>query len=140
MTIPIWSIITLVTEIGVTTAIFYIIWKGVVAVHFVRPLAFGVLVYEALFNISYMVTRSLRHTDVSVAGMAKPGMATLAMFHGIFSLVMFVALVIFFLVAANRYAKGENYFLHHHRLTTTFLYAWAASILSGVFFFFQLYL
>lgn len=140
MTIPLWSIVTLVTELGVTTAVFYIIWKGVTEVRFIRPLAFLVLAYEALFNISYMVTRLLEDASKDVMAVEKPGDVLFAIFHGTLSLIMFVSLVIFFLVAAKRYAQGENFFLHHHRLTTIFLYAWAASVFSGVFLFFRLYL
>ncbi|MFZ2187149.1 MAG: hypothetical protein WAV46_00775 [Candidatus Moraniibacteriota bacterium] len=140
MTIPLWSIVTLVAEIGVTAAVFHIIWKGVAEVRFNRPLAFGVLAYEVLFNISYMLGRTLEHANEKPVVAEKSGVAALAIFHGVFSLVMFVALVAFFLVAANRYAKGENFFLHHHRLTSVFLSAWGVSVLSGVFFFVRLYL
>jgi uncharacterized membrane protein YozB (DUF420 family) len=139
MAIPMWSVVTLVTELGVSAAVFYVIWKGYKEGRFIRPLAFGVLAYEVLFNISYMLSRSLRHAAEKPA-MEKPGEIGLAIFHGTFSLVMFVALIIFFFVAASRYARGENFFLAHRRLTLVFLSAWIVSVLSGVAFFILLYL
>lgn len=139
MAIPTWSIVTLVTEFGVTAAVFFVIWKAYTAGRFIRPLAFGVLAYEVIFNISYMLSRSLQHASEE-AGTEKPGEIALAIFHGTFSLAMFVALIIFFFVAASRYARGENYFLVHRRLTVVFLWAWTVSVLSGASFFVLLYL
>lgn len=140
MAIPLFSIFALGAEFCVTGVVFYVIWKAVAEVRFNRKLAFGVLAYEAIFNISYMVMRSLEHVNEKAGTVEKPGEVALAIFHGTFSLIMFVALVIFFSVAANRYAKGENFFVHHHRLTSVFLYAWGVSVLSGALFFVRLYL
>lgn len=139
MAIPIWSVVTLVTELGVTAAVFFVIWKAYSAGRFIRPLAFGVLAYEVLFNISYMLSRSLQRAG-GQAGVKDPGEIALAIFHGTFSLVMFVALIVFFFVAASRYARGENYFFIHRRLTVVFLWAWTVSVLSGAAFFVLLYL
>lgn len=140
MSAPFFSIFALVAEFCVTGVVFYVIWNAVSEVRLNRKLAFGVLAYEVIFNISYMVWRSLEHANEKVAVVEKPGEVALAIFHGTFSLVMFVALVLFFWVADKRYAKGENFFVHHHRMTSIFLYAWGISVFSGALFFIRLYL
>jgi hypothetical protein len=137
---PIWSLVTLVTEIAVTTVVFFVIWRAATTGRFSRPLAFGVLAYEVLFNISYMVSRALHHAGEAKEGTESVIEIALAIFHGTFSLVMFVSLIAFFVTAARAYRRGENYFATHRRLTITFLYAWSLSVLSGFAFFALLYL
>ena len=137
MNIPLWSVVTLCTELFVTASVYFIIWKAYTTNIFLRPFAFGVLAYEALFNITYMFSRV---TGVAGAVTYSPFEIGLAIFHGVFSIVMFVALVAFFLIAARVYKRGENYFLLHRKLTLAFVVAWGVSILSGVTFFISLYL
>ena len=136
MSIPVWSIVTLCTELLVTASVYFIIWKGYRSGVFLRTFAFAVLAYEVLFNISYMLSRELGSAGAAVYSPYETG---LAIFHGTFSLVMFVALVAFFLTAARAYARGGNYFASHPRLTLTFVIAWGISILSGITFFISLY-
>ncbi|HUC01525.1 MAG TPA: hypothetical protein VMA75_01310 [Candidatus Paceibacterota bacterium] len=137
MHIPLLSTITLCAELIVTTSIYFIIRKAYTTGVFLRWFAFGVLAYELLFNITYMFSRELKGDS---AGPLNPYETAIGAFHGIFSLIMFVALIVFFLVAAGGYRKGENYFLKHRRLTITFVYAWGLSILSGVGLFISLYI
>jgi len=140
MTAPFFSIFALIAEFCVTAVVFYVIWTAIANVRFNRKLGFGVLAYEVIFNISYMVMRSLEHVSEKPSVVEKPGETALAIFHGTFSLVMFIALVIFFIVADKHYAKGENFYVHHHRLTSVLLYSWSVSVLSGALFFARLYL
>ncbi len=137
MHIPLLSAITLAAELFVTAAVYAIIWRSYHTGAFSRWFAFAVLGYEALFDITYMVSREVGGQD---AGALDPYTTAVAIFHGIFSLVMFVALVVFFLAAARGYKHGENYFLRHRRLTITFAYAWGLSILSGIALFVSLYI
>jgi hypothetical protein len=137
MHIPLWSVVTLCTELIVTISVYFIIWKAYRTGVFLRLFAFTVLVYEVLFNISYMLGREIGGQSTIVYS---PYTTALAIFHGTFSLVMFLALVVFFLAAARAYKRGENYFLTHRRLTLTFVVAWGVSILSGITFFVSLYL
>lgn len=135
--IPIWSIVTLLTELAVTASVYFIIWKAYRTGVFLRYYAFAVLAYEALFNITYMSSRAAGGRGNVVYS---PYETTLAIFHGIFSILMFVTLVVFFLYAAYAYSRGENYFLNHKKVTFAFVTAWGISILSGVTFFASLYL
>ncbi len=136
MHIPFWSAVTLCAELLVTASIYFIIWRSYRTGKFLRWFAFCVLGYEAIFNISYMVSREIGGQD---DGVLNPYQTFLGAFHGIFSLVMFVALIVFFLVAARGYKHGENYFLRHRGLTIVFSCAWGISILSGIALFVSLY-
>jgi len=137
MDIPLTSLITLLTELLVTTAVFYVIWKGYSTGRFLRWLAFPVLAYEVLFNISYMASREANGQGTTVYS---PYDTVMAIVHGTFSLIMFIALLVFFILASLAYRRGENFFLKHRRLTFGFLVAWSISILSGILFFVSLYL
>jgi hypothetical protein len=136
MHIPILSTLTLCAEILITASIYFIIWKAYRTGVFLRWFAFGVLAYEVLFNISYMFSRELGERN---AGALNPYETALAIFHGTFSLLMFVTLIIFFLTAARAYKHGRNYFSQHRRLMIVFVCAWGFSILSGIALFISLY-
>jgi len=137
MYFPFWSLVTLCTELLVTASVYAIITRAYRTGVFMRAFALAVLGYEALFNISYMLSRELSSVGATVYSPYETG---LAIFHGIFSLVMFAALVAFFIAAMRAYQRGENYFRVHPRLTTVFAVAWGVSILSGVALFANLYL
>ncbi len=136
MHVPLVSIITLCTELLVTASVYSIVWKGYTTGRFLRLFAFAVLAYELVFNVSYMFSRELGEQS---AGVYNPYETGLAIFHGIFSLVMFATLVAFFFLASRGYKRGENYFLAHRRVTLAFVVAWGISILSGVTLFVSLY-
>lgn len=140
MPIPFWSAFTLFTELCVSAFVYLIIYAGYRRGVFHRRIAFAVLAYELLFNISYMATRAMVGTHEGMAQIMTPYETGLAIFHGTFSLLMFVTLVAFFLTAAGGYAKGANFFRTHPKMTLAFSIAWLVSVLSGVLFFIQLYL
>ena len=67
MSAPLYSTFTLFTEIAVSIAILYIFYQGYKKnkfPYFVVVLALG---YEIFFNISYMVSRTLSHTEVKAS-------------------------------------------------------------------------
>ena len=151
MTIPLISIVTLLAEILITVFVYYVIWHAYTTGRFIRRLAFGILAYELVFNISYMLSRELSQKDTRVYN---PYETFLAIFHGIFSIIMFVTLVVFFLVATRVYNNKDNlqkekqetasaetnFFRNHKYMTGTFVVAWGVSILSGITLFYSLYL
>lgn len=137
--IPLFSIVSLATEILVTISVLSIIYRAYHSGVFMRWLAYGTLLYEGAVNISYMTDRLIEHIPDQVTVYHEASIKAFAAFHGIFSLVMFIALVVFLLFAANRYKKGENYFRTHRILTRTFVVAWLISIFSGITFFLLLY-
>lgn len=137
--IPWFSTFTLFTEVLVTAGLFYVFYSGYFKNKFPFRLTAAVLAYEALFNISYMTYRAFTHVD-STAHPHSPLHIGVAIFHGTFSLLMFILLIIFMIVAWKSYARGANYFQEHKRLTIIFLAAWMVAILSGILFYYEAYL
>lgn len=134
---PLYSTITLIAEVIISAIIYYTLYSGYLHSKFPRKLAFFALFYEAVFNITYMVSRVPAHTKA--ARVESPFVIALAAIHGILSLIMFIALIVFFLVAAKNYKREKNYFKEHKKLTFTFLFFWTFSIVSGVLFYFVEY-
>jgi hypothetical protein len=133
MAAPLYSTITLVAELFVSAAIYYSIYSGYKKNKFPSVLAGAALAYELIFNITYMAGRVPSH--VKVAKIETPFIVGLAILHGVLSLIMFVALIVFFIFAWKAYRKGKNYFFEHKNLTFTFIVFWTFSILSGVIFY-----
>ena len=134
---PLFSTFTLFTEIVVTVLILYVFYSGYKNGKYPYRIALAALVYETAFNVSYMAYRAVTHVDV------KPGSAfhvALAAFHGVFSLLMFVALIVFQIAAWRSYKKNVNYFSKHKNLTITFIILWLIAIFSGVLFYIESYI
>lgn len=138
MTPHLYSTITLFAELIISAIIYYTLYIGYTKNTFPTKLAFGALIYELVFNISYMASRVPAHTKA--ARLENPFIVGLAIVHGILSLIMFVALIIFFLIAWRKYKKEVNYFKVHKIQTFVFLFFWTFSIVSGVLFYLVEYL
>lgn len=134
---PLYSTITFFAEIIISSIIYFVIYKGYRNNKFYTKLASFTLLYEILFNISYMVSRVPSQTKATKGEPAY--LIGLAITHGVLSLVMFVALIIFFIIAWKKYKKGVNYFNEHKILTFTFLVFWTFSVVSGLLFYFLEY-
>ncbi|PIP60246.1 hypothetical protein COX00_04275 [Candidatus Uhrbacteria bacterium CG22_combo_CG10-13_8_21_14_all_47_17] len=132
MNAPLFSTFTLFTEILVTLAVLYAFYSGYARNRFPSLLVGITLLYETLFNISYMVFRSATHGSIADDTAFEIGLAA---FHGILSLVMFVGLFVFMIVAWRHYRKGINYFRAHRALTGTFIVLWLLVVLSGLLFY-----
>jgi len=128
---PFLSTITLVAELLISWAVFYSLWSGYTKNKFPAKIAGIALAYEIIFNISYMVSRVGAHTGTYEP---LPGLA-LAIAHGTLSLVMFVALILFFTLAWKNYRKGVNYFRLHRIWTILFLVFWTLAVVSGILFY-----
>jgi len=137
MAAPLLSTVTLFTELGVTACVLFLFHDAYRKGVFHRKLALGVLVYEVLFNISYMAYRAVTHP----VGEAHSGwVIALAAGHGILSLVMFVALVAFLLYAWKGFGKGRNVFRERRVLMLVFLFWWLLAVGSGIAFYAAEYL
>lgn len=134
---PLYSTITLFTELIVSAIIYYTLYQGYKHNKFPTKLAAAALLYEILFNISYMASQVPKHEKA--ARVESLPVILLAIVHGVLSLVMFVTLVIFFILAWRGYRKGHNYFHQHKVFTFLFLGFWTFSILSGILFYFVEY-
>ena len=134
---PLYSTITLIAELFVSAAIYYTIYQGYKHNRFPAKLAGAALFYEIVFNISYMALQSSNHAKASAV--ESPFIVGLAIVHGILSLLMFLSLILFFIIAWRKYQREINFFHKHKNLTLLFLIFWTFSILSGILFYFVEY-
>lgn len=132
---PLFSTFTLFTELLVTVFVLFIFYKGYRFNIFHKKIAIFTLSYEILFNISYMSYRAFTHDKIVGEHTHTPLHTGIAIFHGVFSLTMFILLIIFLLTAMIKYGKGVNYFREHKTITFAFIFLWMIAILSGVLFY-----
>ena len=132
MSAPIYSTFALVAELFVSTAIFYTFFQGYKRNKFPEKVAIGAVLYEILFNISYMAYRLQSHES----GVNENFRKVFGAIHGIMSLIMFISMIIFFLLALKCYRKDINYFKVHRNITIVFLFFWSVSIITGITFYF----
>ena len=118
----------LVAEFFVLMLIGHIVYSGYHKGWLSSKLLFFTLAYEIVFNVGYMVIRT---ANPSSAG-GSESVKLLGMFHGIFSLLMFVVAVAFFILAYRQYKKGINYFKEHKTATILFCACWIIALFSGV--------
>jgi len=137
MNIPFFSTFTLFTETIVTISILYVFYSGYKKNKFPFKLVTVALAYEIAFNISYMAYRAI--SNVKNEPKMPRLILDLAIFHGIFSLIMFVALLIFMVLAWKNYKKEINYFKLHRTFSVLFLICWLIAVFSGVFFYYEAY-
>ena len=127
MVAPLYSTFALIAEPIVTTAVFYTFYQGYKHDKFPEKVAFGAVAYELIFNISYMFYKLPSH----LSRFNKAWYTGLAIFHGTLSIVMFVSLICFLLLAFNGYRKGINYFQKHKYITVFFLVFWLIALFTG---------
>ncbi|MEI7891140.1 MAG: hypothetical protein WCI36_04205 [bacterium] len=136
MQIPIASTVTLVMELFIATLIFYIVYGGYAKNVFSKKLTFFAIAYETVFNVGYMIYRTVAAPSTVNLG---SGLKIVAAMHGMLSLVMLVVVILFFLRATREYAKGINSFRVHHIQAKVFLVCWIVSLLSGIFLYLKVY-
>jgi len=137
--VPLWSTITLCTEIVITAIVLYVFYSGYEKNKFPHILAGIALAYEIIFNISYMTYRAVSHVAAETVEVDTPLQTGLAIFHGSLSLIMFLGLVVFFVLAWQQYGKGVNYFRQYRTLTIIFIGLWLIAVISGIVFYFVIY-
>lgn len=133
---PLISTVTLLTELLVTVSVLYIFISGYKYNKFHQKLLFATLLYEILININYMAHRV---SDVKSNKLLPAWYKAFGAFHGIFSLIMFITLVIFFSLAWFNFRKDVNYFRKHKLFSGLFVAGWMISIISGIIFYFVSY-
>jgi hypothetical protein len=136
--IPAYSIFSATSELLVTAAVFYVLWRAYARDDFRRGLLVTVLAFEALVNISYMAYRIAIPSD---SFQDAPGWLTAtAALHGLLSLAMFLFLLFLAAMAWRDASRGENFFRDHRGTTWAFAGLWTVSIVSGEFLFVATYL
>lgn len=132
---PLYSTIALLAELLVSLAIFYTFFQGYRRNKLPEKVAIGALVYEILFDISYMIYR----LPTRESGANKRLITGLGIFHGTLSLLMLLGLIAFFVLAIKYYRRNVNYFLVHKRPMFVFLFFWSLSVISGAVLYFVAY-
>ncbi|MDD5397263.1 MAG: hypothetical protein PHW24_04380 [Candidatus Moranbacteria bacterium] len=136
MQIPVASTITLIMELFIGALIFFIIQQGYVKNVFSKRLAFFAIGYEIIFNVGYMVYRTIGAPSVSNLS---PALKITAALHGVLSLVMLFVIIAFFVRANREYGERVNSFVFHKIQTWLFMFFWSLSLLSGIFLYLKVY-
>lgn len=133
-----YSVFSAVSELFVTAAVFYVLWRGYARNQFRGALLAIILAFETLVNVTYMAYRLAIPSDAAADG--PEWLGPVGALHGILSLAMLIGLAFLGWLAAAHYKDGENFFREHKGTTWTFVGLWLVSILSGEFLFAMTYL
>ncbi|OGC88022.1 MAG: hypothetical protein A2142_04460 [candidate division Zixibacteria bacterium RBG_16_48_11] len=137
MTPPAFSIFAAIAELAVTAIVYSSILSHIRGKPFrLKLLGFAIL-FEAIVNVTYMVTRFIG-ADSPVHLSAQ--MKLLATIHGTFSMPVFIWLIILFFLASSSAKLEQNFFRDHKLMTYVFLILWRVSVASGEVMFLQIYL
>ena len=127
MSTPTFSTFSAISEIFVTTAVFYVVFKNLKGQGFAWKAALGVIVFEFSVNMLYMIFR-MQQQSVSESS---PTMVAFAAGHGFLSLLVFVLFVVFCFLAYSGFKKGKYFFRDNRALTYAFVALWTISVVSG---------
>ena len=127
---PAFSILAAFSELVVTAIVYYSILSHLQGRRFRIGLLGVAILFEAIVNVSYMLTRFIGpHSPLHFSVRLK----LFATLHGTFSMLIFILLIILFFLASSS-AKLERNFLREHKfLTYLFLVLWGVSVASGEF-------
>ena len=129
MHIPPFSLFSAISELFVTAAVFYVVWRNWNRRPFPLPLFIAVALFEALVNVAYMATRASRAS--SGADTISTGMKIMFAAHGMLSLLAFLVFVVLAVYAWMDQRGGRWFFRERPALTWAFLVLWIVSVGSG---------
>jgi len=127
--IPPFSLFSAISELFVTAAVFYVVWRNWNRKPFPLPLLIVVALFEALVNVAYMATRASRAS--TGADTLSTGMKIMFAAHGMLSLLAFLVFVVLAVYAWLDQRAGRWFFRERPALTWTFLALWVISVGSG---------
>jgi len=141
MEIPTFSQVAAISELLITAAVLYVIISNLRG----RPLAWklllAALLYESALNIPYMIRKlPVSEGGTSPAAELSPALTALAAFHGMLSLLMFLALWVMGVIAYLHMRQGRRFFQEHPVLSLAFIAVWIISVASGELLFILRYL
>ncbi|MFO1532092.1 MAG: hypothetical protein ABR562_00090 [Thermoplasmatota archaeon] len=128
MAVSAFSGFSAVSELFVTAAVFYVLWRAWRHDDFRGALLGVTLGFEALVNMAYM---SLRIASPAPELHASGAMTWLLAGHGTLSLLMFAGLVGFAVEARRLHRQGRNLLRERPRTAAGFAALWTVSVLSG---------
>ena len=127
MDAPALSTFSAISELFVTAAVFFIVFSNVKQRGFYALLAGVVIVFEFSVNMLYMIHRMNEQSDSG----GDPTLIALGATHGLLSLIVFILLVAFSVLAFNAHKRGRFFFREHMGITYGFVALWTISVLSG---------
>ncbi len=127
MSAPAFSTFSAISEVFVTAAVFYVVIDNLKGKGFHWRLAVGVIVFEFLVNMMYMVIRMQHHSEAN----SDAGFVAFAAGHGFLSLLVFILFVVFAVLAHSAARKGRFFFRENRGLTYGFMALWTLSVVSG---------
>jgi hypothetical protein len=117
VTPPAFSIFAALAELTVTAIVFYTIVSHLRGNPFRYKLLGFAILFEAIVNVTYMVTRFIG-ADSPVHLSAQ--MKLFATTHGTFSMLVFIWLIILFFLASSSAKLEQNFFRDHKLMTHVF--------------------
>ena len=129
MHIPPFSLFSAVSELFVTAAVFYVVYRNWTRRPFPLPLFIAVALFEALVNVAYMATRASRAS--AGADTISTPMKIMFAAHGMLSLLAFLIFVVLAVYAWMDQRAGRWFFRERPALMWAFLILWTVSIGSG---------
>jgi hypothetical protein len=127
--IPPFSLFSAISELFVTAAVFYVVWRNWNRKPFPLPLFIAVALFEAMVNVAYMATRASRAS--AGADTMSTGMKIMFAAHGMLSLLAFLVFVVLAVYAWLDQRAGRWFFRERPALTWAFLALWVISVGSG---------
>ena len=122
-----FSTLTAISELGVTSCVFYLVYSNLRRKPFPFRLGVGLLIFEFSVNMLYMIYRMQHPSHLALPQWLKMTAAV----HGSLSLLVFILLAIVVFVANAEYRRGRFFFLNHPMVTSLFVLLWLASVGSG---------
>jgi hypothetical protein len=130
------STLVLSAEFLVVAAMGAVLYAGYYRGVLLKKLLLSALAVETFFNVGYMVART---AYPSLPGASPPAVRMLGMAHGIFSLAVFAAAIVFFFLAYGDFSKGANFFRKHRVASLVLCVSWAVALGSGTLLYFLTY-
>ena len=130
MTIPAFSIFSAISELFVTSGVFYILRRNWTRRTFPLGVFLAVALFEALVNVMYRATRAAQASAPGAAPLSV-GMRAFYAGHGMLSLLAYLVFVILGVFAYQDQKQGRFWFRDRPGVTWTFVVAWTISIVSG---------
>ena len=127
MSAPAFSTFSAISELFVTAGVFYIIFTNLKGRNFKWKLAAGVIAFEFLVNMMYMIVRMQQHGETN----SDAAFVAFAAGHGFLSLLVFIVFVVFSFMAYSANKKGRHFFQQNRGLTYGFTALWTLSVVSG---------
>lgn len=127
MSAPTFSTFSAISELFVTAGVFYVVFTNLKGHGFKWKLAGGVIVFEFLINMMYMIFRMQQQTESSVDS----SFVAFAAGHGVLSLLVFILFAAFSFLAYSANKRGHHFFRDNRTLTYAFIGLWTLSVVSG---------